>query len=197
MKRFTFILFLFVFVMIPSVSVSAGEHEAVEKVIVRYFSSVKKYDTDKILSCYQPSGFRKPVTYWVDGEAVRYLKTVNKKNFTYKIKHIDFTEKKVYVSVRVKYYDSYYDIKDVWGYYFWVHVDDGIFDISDFCKRMTKNYKWRGKGDRSFVEQTIRITLVKRSGKWKIQERTQRMARMEDCGLTYYFPKVLSRIPFI
>lgn len=196
MKRYFFMILVFVLCLSSPVhALPSKDYKKVEKLVTRYMEAVKRYDTKTYLNCYQPKKYRKGIPFWTDKSLIKYLKRT-KKYFSYDIRKITIKNKKAYAYLRVSYYDVFFDIRDAWVENYYDYLIDGNFYFDLFCKYdLASAFEYREDRDLCIDTKNIKIPLIKRNGKWKIEKQSTSMSIIEDGGFYYWYDFVIEHYP--
>lgn len=200
MKRFLFTVLLFILLVSTPVQarhrINNHDRNATKKLVTRYMEAVKRYDTKTYLGCYQPKKYRKGVRYWFGKGMIKYLRRTKKDYFSYTISEIKLKSRKGTAYVTVSYYDTFSDLKDAWKEYFYEHLFDEDFDFDFFCDcYLWYQYEFRENREYKIKTEKIRIPLIYRKGRWRIEKQNRAMDYMEDGGFNHWYSAIMREFP--
>ncbi len=189
-KKSLLIPAIFVFMILSSFTSYASvasDKKQMKQAVYQYLEAVDNYDSDNIISCFQPRKYRKGFITWNNSSVyTKVIRKLHKDYFLYKISSVSVKGKKGNVTVRVRYYDAYDLVQNGfddaiydWGIY---HLDASESELQKKIYSYTmKEYKNEIYPEYYIKCKTVKIPMVKVGGKWKIQKMTKSMQNFTDC----------------
>lgn len=187
---------------IPVRAASKKDVKQITKVTNNYMLAVKQYNRKKISDCL----YNKKFFYWIGySKLQKYIKTINQKHYSYKIKSIKVNGNSATVTANISFYSSYDDSK--WAMKEVLQEHDSSWSGSKTIKRyssyLSKAYKDNlyyyepeEFQDQFIFHNKTLIPFKKVNGRWKIEKVTKKMQWQMD-GVTYDFMEDFTKDPTI
>ncbi|WP_022761863.1 hypothetical protein [Butyrivibrio sp. AD3002] len=162
----------------PYSALAAKDKKSIKKQLTQFFKYAKNYNVGGIKSCVKTD---RKNSYIYERSAQQFIRTANKKRFSYKINSITVDGNEARVRTDVTCYNSYNAVKSAMKKQFVTALRTKKFNYAKLISDMNRYYK----KDNTYEWYPTDIKMVKVKGKWKIKKMTFDIQFITNCGLIY------------
>ncbi|SDB62664.1 hypothetical protein [Butyrivibrio sp. INlla16] len=172
--------------------VSPKDKKTISKLMGKFFKNVKEYNYPGMMSCLKKTPKFSTVK---EVSAKGFIRKAHRSRLKYEVKSVKVSEKTAQVKVYIEHYYASVPIQRAMKNVLKEYIRTRKISYPKILSDMKKYYK----KDKTLINYTFTINLVKNKGSWKIKEMNKALRDVTDCGimsLIDYYKKHPSELIF-